>query len=105
MESCVTTFAIRLDVDQSPEDFERFMSAQVFASIDKGATRRGQVLGLHLLQGTTTDRTHHYLWIVSGAFGGGNAVDAIERIRNFGAQISQARDFRPVAEWESDRHP
>jgi hypothetical protein len=99
MDFHVTTFAIRLNPDADPERFDEFMTQEVFPSIDKTATRRGQVVGLDLLRGSIVGTDHQYLWIVSGTMQGGRAADQIERIKAFGAQVSGPRDYHPVAEW------
>lgn len=55
---------IELPEEQAAEKFVDFMRDEYIPAVETGATRIGKVEGLQLLQGTTPDTSHRFLWIV-----------------------------------------
>ena len=92
-------YSINLSKDRSESDFEKFMLTEIFPAVDKRALRHGQVTGLVLLKGNTTDRTKEYLWLVYGTIGGGAAGRQIDKINAFGARVSPMFEFEECGRW------
>lgn len=82
MRDATTVYAIELSESKHEHEFETFMLNEIFPTVRKGLTRSGQITRLVLLQGNTTDRSHEYLWLVSGEdlINGGAARQKIRAI-------------------------
>ena len=92
-------YMIRVSKRKKESDFEQFMRAQIFPSIDKSSRRDGQVSSLVLLKGNTTGRTNEYVWFVDGTVNGGAANQKLDDITAFGARVTPLQEFVECAKW------
>jgi hypothetical protein len=104
MRDPITVYSIKLSEDNNRKDFGAFMRNEIFPEVYKGVTRLGQITGLVLLSGNTTSNVGEYLWLVYGAMDGGAARSHIDKIKAFGAQVSQMDDFVESIRWVAEDH-
>jgi hypothetical protein len=104
MRDAITVYAIELSESKRENEFETFMLNEIFPTVHKEPTRSGQITRLVLLKGNVTNRSHEYLWLVSGEdlIDGGAARQKIEEIKAFGAQVSLIQDFRNCGSWSAE---
>jgi hypothetical protein len=55
---------IELPEEQDAAAFVDFMRDEYIPAVETGSTRIGMVDGVQLLQGTTADTSHKFLWLV-----------------------------------------
>jgi hypothetical protein len=101
-------FHVAPAADVSDLDFEQFMRDEVFPLIHTGPTRVGEITGVRLYRLGTEDeggvdrasRTERYVWLFE--WGGLEqamnvlAGPAIEKVRNAGAAVRGAGDWKLV---------
>ena len=100
---------IRLAQHVSAEDFETFMLEDVFPAIPKESLRTGQVTGLRLIRGNNSGEQgneNDYLWLIYGTINGGAAINQLDRLSAFGAEVRaegvNAGDYREVGRWSAN---
>jgi ribosomal protein S12 methylthiotransferase accessory factor YcaO len=98
---------IELPAKQDPVAFGEFMRDEYFPAVHKGPTRVGQVEELELLQSTSAERSHMFLWLLSW---NGLAPaptfwvdvddeDVQHRFEGFGASVKPHVTWHEVAKW------
>jgi len=99
-------YHLTLPTDQDAETFVRFIEAEYFPAVHKGATRIGQVTELELLQGNTTSITHEFYLQVTGLMAGQapRLKDAAvqQKFESFGVRLEPVGEYAPVALWRKD---
>lgn len=99
-------YKIRLSKKQDAEAFATFMRREYFPAVHKGPTRVGQVTGLALFQGESTDTSYEFFWHVgwSGLSSGGPRVTDAEvrrKFDSFRAKITPLGSYSKVAAWHA----
>jgi hypothetical protein len=90
---------IELPDSLDEDDFEQFVLTSVFLDIPKEPTRAGRVEGLALYKGANTGVTNRYMITVSGTIGFGSALSGLDRIREFGAKVTEGHKWSEVGRW------
>jgi hypothetical protein len=98
-------YHFQLPAHQDAKAFVKFMKAEYFPAIFKGAARVGPVTEMTLFQGDTTSITHDFFWHLGGLVSGHPRVedDAVQRkFESFNVKLELAGDYEPVVTWRED---